>query len=198
MKLFTIGYSTYERTEFVAALMKHGIDCVVDVRSVPASKYRQEYNKDPLCSYLAGFGIAYVHMPDEFGARQDQAEYLNWEGYTDFGLFSDSAAFASGVERVGRMAEAGKVCALMCAEKDAVGCHRGILIGRRFHEAGWQVVHIMPDGDETHQTLEKRLLELYFPDRGQMSMLEEPKSDRELLQEAYRLQNRKIGFRKET
>ena len=197
MKLFTIGYSTYEREEFAGILRKNGIDCVIDVRSVAASRYRPEYDCAAIGKFLSGQCVRYEHMPEEFGARQMKREYLTKEGYTDFGKYVLSDSFRAGYERVRKMTEEGKSCALMCAEKDPVNCHRAVMAARYFHERGWEVIHIIPDGDETHEQLEMRLLDLYFPNRYQLSMLEEEKSSEELLAEAYKEQNRKIGYRKE-
>lgn len=197
MKLFTIGYSGYERAAFVRELAAHGVQLVIDVRSLPVSRYRPEYDRAAIGKYLAENGVRYRHMPAEFGARQEDARYWHREGYVDFGLFAESELFRRGVDEVCEMMRQGIICALLCAEKDAVNCHRSILIARRFHEMGVQVVHLAPGREETHGALERRLLDESFPDRFQMSLLEEPKEESEWLEEAYRLQNRKIGFRKE-
>lgn len=194
MELFTIGYSGYGREALLETLRAHGVHCVVDVRSIPASHYRSEYNAEPLGNFLRRAGMMYGNMPHEFGAQQQERRFYHADGYVDFEKFARSDAFESGMQRLSAAAQKGIVCALLCAEKDAVGCHRSILIARRFHEQGWQVTHIMPQGDEPHAHLEERLLDMYFPERYQISMLEEMRSDRELLREAYRLQNRKIGF----
>ncbi|MBQ2957360.1 MAG: DUF488 domain-containing protein [Clostridia bacterium] len=197
MKLFTIGYSAYEREEFAGTLRMNGIDCVIDVRSVAASRYRPEYDRAAIGKFLSGQGVRYEHMPEEFGARQMKREYLSEEGYTDFEKYVLSDSFRAGYERVWQMTEAGKTCVLMCAEKDPVNCHRAVMAARYFSERGWTVIHITPDGNETHEQLEMRLLDLYFPNRYQLSMLDEEKSSDELLAEAYKEQNRKIGYRKE-
>ena len=196
MELFTIGYSGYDREELVEALRRHGVGCVVDVRSIPASAYRSEYNGEPLKHFLKKHGILYGHMGAEFGAQQEDARFYHADGYMDFEAFADSEAFKRGMRRIASAARMGIVCALMCAEKDAMNCHRSILIARHFHERGWRVTHLMPQGNEAHERLENRLLDEYFPERGQLSLLEESRTDAELLKEAYRLQNRKIGFRR--
>ena len=197
MKLFTIGYSGYEREAFVRELYAHGIDRVIDVRSLSASRYWPEYDRAAIEKYLFSNGIEYCHMPHEFGARQENRQFLDAEGRVDFVLFAQSEMFGRGVFTVETWTGQGSVCALMCAEKDAINCHRAVLIGRRFHEMGWTVVHLSSEKEEDHQELEARLLDEYFPDRLQTSLLEEAKTDEELLNEAYRLQNLKIGFRKD-
>ena len=197
MKLFTIGYSGYEREAFVRELYAHGIDRVIDVRSLPSSRYRPEYDRAAIEKYLFSNEIEYCHMPHEFGARQENQRFLDAEGRVDFGLFAQSEVFGRGVYTVETWAGQGSVCALMCAEKDAIICHRAILIGRRFREMGWTVVHLSPGKEEDHQDMEARLLDEYFPDRFQISLFEAMKTDEELLDEAYRLQNLKIGFRRD-
>ena len=89
---------------------------------------------------------------------------------------------------------------LMCAEKNPITCHRAIMIARKFKEAGYRVIHLLSDGNEKkHEELERDLLNLYFPDREQISLFdaEGPQNDQERLRKAYELQNDKIGFQEE-
>ena len=51
-QLFTIGHSNQSQEEFLAMLRRHGINCVVDVRSVPASKYTPQFNMEQLRGFL--------------------------------------------------------------------------------------------------------------------------------------------------
>lgn len=70
------------------------------------------------------------------------------------------------------------------------------MVARTFYEKKTNVQHILADGSlQSHDVLNHRLLELYFPDRYQISFFtSENKSDEEYLEEAYRNQNRKIGY----
>lgn len=197
MKLYTIGYSGYDQNEFIRTLKKNEITRLIDVRSVPASRFRPEYNQAVLERLLPAADIEYIHMGRSFGARQENAKCLPEDGVLDFSAFSRTEVFLEGVRETEGWMKAGIQCALMCAEKDPVTCHRSILIGRSFHERGWKVVHIREDGLEDQNQLEQRLLDMYFPERNQMSLLEEARDEAELLKEAYRAQNLKIGFRKE-
>ena len=48
---------------------------------------------------------------------------------------------------------------------------------------------------QSHNELNQRLVDLYFPDRYQISLFSyENKSDEECLEEAYRYHNKKIGY----
>jgi len=47
----------------------------------------------------------------------------------------------------------------MCAEKDPLDCHRGILVARRLQERGVEVLHILADGTvEPHREMERRMV----------------------------------------
>lgn len=86
--------------------------------------------------------------------------------------------------------------ALMCAEKDPIDCHRAILVARELVEQGKDVDHILATGEiETHQALERRLLE----DRGLSGKTlpgwrEGPEELEELKDKAYSMQEGKIAY----
>ena len=51
-KLYTIGHSTIKYELFRELLKKYNIDCLLDVRSTPYSKYATQYNRDIIAKYL--------------------------------------------------------------------------------------------------------------------------------------------------
>jgi hypothetical protein len=80
--------------------------------------------------------------------------------------------------------------ALMCAVKDQLNCHRGILISRRLIESGSQVDHILSDGRvESHAAAVDRMLQLVkMPDTDMF------RSRAEILAEAYHVQGERIAY----
>ena len=54
--IFTVGHSNGTVEELRSLLSLAGIDCVVDVRSVPASAYTPQFNKE----YLKRFSILHI------------------------------------------------------------------------------------------------------------------------------------------
>ena len=71
------------------------------------------------------------------------------------------------------------------------------MVARAFDLDGIDVSHIMPDGSiQSQKTLDMRLLNMYFPNRAQLSLLdfETPVGDEERLIQAYRKRNRDIGY----
>ena len=190
--IFTIGYAGFRVHEFVDALSFHGVSAVIDVRSVPFSRYAPKYDAPVISKRLESRNICYRHLPREFGSRQQDRSFYNPKGYVDFEKFAKSGQFQEGVNKV----LAGMndyVFAFMCAEKDPINCHRAILVAREFHKRKKKVIHIMPYGESiTHQELECRLLEKYCPE-----MVDEELFSSDWLSEAYRRCNAKIGWRLE-
>ena len=193
--LYTIGYAGFpEVSSFIAALVANGVDTVVDVRSSPYSAYYKQYDKEAIHLSLAQNGIHYGSFAEEFGARQENPLYHS-NGYLDFERYILSEQFLSGVSRVADGISRGYSPALMCAEKNPIDCHRAIMVSRVFYEQGFEVRHILADGScMTQSELEEELLGLYYPDRDQASIFGN-KPDIDLVKDAYRKQNEKIGYR---
>ena len=138
--IFTVGHSNGTVDELLALLSSAGIDCVVDVRSVPASAYTPQFNKEYLKRFLSNHGILYLHFGDEFGARRTDA-IVN--GQVNFEKAITTPAFLRGVDRINNGLEQGYRIALMCSEADPLACHRFSMISRYFYDNGYDVRHIL-------------------------------------------------------
>ncbi len=192
----TIGYSGFSSEEFLKTLKENNIDVLIDVRSSPYSEFFRQYNKEPLSVFLKQNGIFYRNYAREFGARQDNPEYRTPTGYLDFSKFSKSAPFLEGVDKICKSMQQGYRVAFMCSEKNPINCHRAILVSRTFHELGYHVKHLLPEGSYITQTdLEQELLDLYYPERFQLSLFQPSSlSESYYIDKAYQLQNEKIGY----
>lgn len=200
MRLFTIGHSTYDIDYFINLLRRYRINCIVDVRSTPYSKYSNQYNKDLIMNVLKTNKIKYIYMGKEFGARRVSKSLYTREGYVDFERVKDDLDFKMGLERIKNGVNKGYNIAFMCTEKHPEDCHRCILVGRNFKDLGYEVINIINEEEhKTQEEIEYELLEEYFPERKQISLIEDMnlsnKSDEELIKEAYRLKNKQIGYK---
>lgn len=194
MSLFTIGHSTNELDHFYELLALHGVDCLLDVRSMPYSRHASQFNEPVLGPYLEAKGIRYFPAGKPFGARRDDRS-LYPQGYLDFELVRQTSLFRRGVEHVAARLDRGENIALMCTEKHPIDCHRAIMVSRGFELEGVGVSHILQDGSLLSQRdLGKQLLDMYFPDRAQMNLFGDT-DDEMLLRDAYRMRNEKIGYR---
>ena len=69
-KIYTMGHSTQSLEEFYEMIHKFGIDCIIDVRSIPFSQHAPQFNKESLKLFLNRYNIIYAHFGTEFGARR--------------------------------------------------------------------------------------------------------------------------------
>ena len=48
MEIYAIGHSNYPFEKLIDMIRKYNINCVVDIRQTPYSKYNVQYNKEAL------------------------------------------------------------------------------------------------------------------------------------------------------
>ena len=186
--LYTVGHSNLELDPFLDALDRHGIDCVVDVRSYPRSRYAPHFDRHALASALRTRGIDYLFLGDRLGGRSPYPDHYV-DGQLDYVRLVASSPFREGLQEVAERAVEQRV-ALMCSEEDPLRCHRAVAIGRYYHEQGWQVLHIRASGElEDHTAFEARL---QGNESGTQLGLWEPAPDREA---SYAAQGRRIAPR---
>jgi len=197
--IYSIGHSNHSMDYFLELLQSQQINCVVDVRSTPASSYNPQFNQAPLRACLKKQGINYMHFAEEFGARQETAEVLDQAGKVHFGLVQKTPAFQRGVERIEKGLEKGFIITLMCSEGEPLDCHRFSMVSNYLDNKGIAVVHILKDKTLlTHQELEQKLLKKYAKKIPQPSLFE-PNIDATVqLLAAYRLHNQDIAWKKES
>ena len=197
LKLYTVGHSSQSLEEFLSLLQHHGINCVVDVRSVPASKYTPQFNGENLRRFLKLHNIQYLPFGDEFGARR--TDCINDDGQVDFEVAVATPLFQQGAERLMKGLEKGFTIALMCAEADPLECHRFSLVSRYFHNQGIEVFHILKDAElATQSEVEKRMVNEFLHSRkyhlAEVDELFGTYTIEDQLNDAYRLKNKEIGY----
>ena len=200
MKLYTVGHSNQTLEEFLSLLQCHGVNCVVDVRSVPASKYAPQFNEESLKSFLKLHDIQYLAFGDEFGARR--TDCINNEGQVDFEVAITTPLFQQGAKRLMKGLEKGFCIALMCSEADPLECHRFSLVSRYFHNQGIEVLHILKDAELASQIeVEKRMVNEFLHSRkyhlAEVDELFGSYTAEDQLKDAYKLKNKEIGYKPE-
>lgn len=192
-KVYTIGHSTHGINYFIDLLKTHGINCVVDVRTLAASRFNPQYNKNKLSATLKEQGITYIHMPEEFGARHTDPSLLT-NGRVDFDKVRKSTSFNKGIERLRHGLNKGFSIALMCAEADPLECHRFSLISFALRDE-FEVYHILKDKSViTNLELEQELLKKYKKQLLTSDMFQSAHTYEERVRAAYKLQGEEIGY----
>lgn len=195
--IFTIGHSNLNIENFINLLKEYDINCIVDVRSTPYSKFHSQFNRENIKSELKKNGIYYIFMGEELGARRNDRSLYTIKGYLDFEKTVKSSKFLKGVSRIKEGLSKGFNIALMCSEKNPMECHRSIMIARYFSDNNFMVKHILDKGEIlTQEEIAKKLVDKYFPNRDQISLLPEENiiDYEELVRRSYRQRNEEIGY----
>lgn len=201
MDIYTIGHSNYSVERLIDMLRHYNIDCVIDTRGIPYSKYNIQFDKETIRYTLKKEGFIYLFMATEFADKRDTKVSYIEEGYADFDKVIEEEDFKRGIERLKDGCNKGYKIALLGAMQDPIRCHRSILLGKNLREEGFNVMHIMDDYSIKDQDyIEERILDKYFPERNQITidaLLGNEKTREDLIKEAYKLANREIGIRVE-
>ena len=143
--LFTIGHSRHAAEHFIALLRAHEIDCLVDVRSRPHSRWVPHFDKIDLSRLLAARGVGYVFLGSRLGGRPEGREFYRQDGTVDYEQRTAASDFKAGIEHLVELAR-GRRSAILCAEEDPARCHRRLLVAPALRHRGLEVVHIRGDG----------------------------------------------------
>lgn len=156
MRIYTIGHSNHDEQTFVALLVQHGIETLVDVRSAPYSRYSPHFNRESISHPLGAAGIGYAFAGNHLGGRpRDSTCYRNGvvpPPHSDYLKLVDYPAVAAkpwylqAIEQLVQLADEQRV-AIMCSEEDPLQCHRHHLIAQSLLERGIEVAHIRRTGE---------------------------------------------------
>ena len=141
--LATIGYEGEVQAEVIARLKRAGVEVLVDVRAVAASR-RAGFSKTVLAASLAEAGIDYVHLrelgtpkPGRDAARKGRIAEMREIYEAHLQEPAAQLELAQAAEIVGQ-----RKAALLCFEADAAGCHRTIVAERLRERLGLTVENL--------------------------------------------------------
>jgi uncharacterized protein (DUF488 family) len=143
MKLATSGYERETQPAVIAKLKDAGVELVIDVRAVAASR-RAGFSKTLLAASLNEAGIGYVHLrqlgtpkPGRDAARKGHVA----EMHEIFHAHMVEPGAQMELAKATELARDRKV-ALLCYEADAAGCHRTILANWICEDLGCQIENL--------------------------------------------------------
>ena len=154
-RIFTIGHSTHPIDEFVRLLTAHGVQQVVDVRTIAKSRHNPQFGEGELRLSLPSRGIGYDRLQALGGLRRTVRDSPNgaWKnmsfrGYADY---MQTPAFTAGLDELIEFGARATVV-IMCAEALPWRCHRS-LIGDALLVRGVKVEDIMSETSVRGHTL---------------------------------------------
>jgi uncharacterized protein (DUF488 family) len=128
--IFTIGHSTRPLDEFMALLKAHGVEQLVDVRTIPRSRHNPQFNRDTLPAVLRNARIDYRHMKGLGGLRHPQKDSSNagWRNssFRGFADYMQTTEFEINLKKLIELAKKKQVV-IMCAEAVPWRCHRSLV-----------------------------------------------------------------------
>lgn len=130
-KLFTIGYEGKTQAEFLDELAAAGVELLIDVRAVAASR-RPGFSKSALAAGLAERGIGYLHLRalgTPAAGRQAARAGRTAEMRAIYADQLETPEATLAMEQA-LAAAAERRAALLCYERDAPVCHRAMLADR--------------------------------------------------------------------
>lgn len=141
MTVYTIGHSNISLNVFIELLKSVGIEWLVDVRSVPYSKYASQFNKERLMEAIIANNMQYIYMGNLLGGKPKNKN-LKAGNYNPF---KKKELFQEGINKLLQNINQYRL-AIMCAEENPMKCHRRHLIGYELNKVGIKVLHIRSNG----------------------------------------------------
>ena len=141
--LATIGYEAATQGDVIERLKAAGVDIVIDVRAIAASR-RAGFSKTLLAGSLQDAGIDYLHLRDlgtprdgRIAARAGRVKEMHaiFERHLEEPVAQLALAEAAEVATDRR-------AALLCYEADAAVCHRRIVANLIAERTGVEVVDL--------------------------------------------------------
>jgi len=155
--IFTIGHSNKPVDELISLLKRNDVQVLVDIRSIPYSRYVPQANQENLEHSLKETGMEYLFMGGQLGGRPKNINVRNDLGSYDYSKLAATDNFKEGLSRLLKESEQYNIC-LLCSEEDPVRCHRGLLVSRELTKRGAEVCHIRHNGSvESQKKFESRI-----------------------------------------
>ena len=141
IKIYTIGHGSRHIEEIINLLQQNNIEIVIDVRSLPYSRFHPQFKQVNLKNSLEAVGITYLWLGKELGGKPaDPNLYRN--GKVDYHAMKETELFKQGIQQLLKLAEGNVKVTLICSERDQNECHRKHLIAEELVKFGVTVLHI--------------------------------------------------------
>lgn len=128
--MLTIGHSTLPIDVFLGALQENDVQLLIDVRTIPRSRYNPQFDTEELAGAVRESGIEYRWMQTLGGLRHSREDSINtgwrntsFRGYADY---MQTDAFAQALVELMEIDQQTRVV-IICAEAVPWRCHRSLI-----------------------------------------------------------------------
>jgi uncharacterized protein (DUF488 family) len=129
--LANIGYERAPQAEVIAKLQRAGVEVLIDVRAIAASR-RAGFSKTMLAASLEAVGIDYVHLRELGTPKRGRDAARKGRIAEMHAIYEDHLREPGAQLELAKAAEIARrrKAALLCYEADASRCHRAIVAER--------------------------------------------------------------------
>ena len=136
-KIFAIGHSNRNWSDFISTLKDNHIDVVIDVRRYPRSRTCPQFNKEQMIKAFKKVNLLYVHI-EKLGGRRKRSDTKGskyddnnsgWknEGFRAYADYMATTSFREGIHDILSLMTNYNNIAIMCAEAVPWRCHRRMI-----------------------------------------------------------------------
>jgi len=145
LPLATIGYESAPQAKVIEALKAAGVEVLIDVRAVAASR-RAGFSKGLLSASLNDAGIEYVHLRELGTPKEGRMAARKGRTAEMREIFEAHMAEPAAQLQLAQAIEIAthRKAALLCYEADHRGCHRSIVVEHMRETADFQVENLEP------------------------------------------------------
>jgi uncharacterized protein (DUF488 family) len=149
LTIYSVGHGNRTIEELLGLLKTAGVNTLVDVRAQPRSRHNPQFNDDALRLACDNTGITYHWAGRQLGGLRaphaGSPHIALDEDRRGFADHMDTDVFRQAAAQLQNLAARG-ACAMLCAERDPVRCHRS-LIADYLVLQGMRVLHLIDPGE---------------------------------------------------
>lgn len=138
--IYTVGHNSLNFMQFITLIQANNITHIVDIRSIPYSKYAPWSDKSRLAELLRPFKIRYTYLGHKLGGKASKKGQFSHQQSSQPQVIYDEA-----IRVLLQLSMRGNLT-LLCAEGDPAKCHRQHIIAQTLLESDTKVLHILKDG----------------------------------------------------
>lgn len=129
--LYTMGHSNHSLAQFLEILEAHEIQHIIDVRTIPRSRFVPWFNQTNMRKVLTQSKVIYRHLPELGGRRHVKKDSINkgWKNasFRGFADYMQTKEFFIGLSILNKFLKRHKKTAILCAEAVPWRCHRSLI-----------------------------------------------------------------------
>ncbi len=141
----TLGFSSRSWEETVEILRSYNVELLIDIRTLPGSRYAPQFNQENLVRVLPPAGLEYIHLKQLGGLRKpnrNDPTNAGWKNasFRAYADYMQTAEFRAALDELIRLFE-GKRSVYVCTEAVFWRCHRS-LVSDALSVRGYRPGHI--------------------------------------------------------